>query len=59
MGGSLDALAEGLGQRFREQFGDALIGAVLMLVLFEPELDEGLLRIKIAELAMAVLSGGS
>jgi len=33
-----------------------LIGAVLMLVLFEPELDEGLLRNKIADLAMAVLS---
>jgi len=36
-----------------------LIGAVLMLVLFEPELDEGLLRNKIADLAMAVLSGGA
>jgi AcrR family transcriptional regulator len=35
-----------------------LIGAVLMLVLFEPELDEGLLRNKITDLAMAVLSGG-
>ena len=35
-----------------------LIGAVLMLVLFEPEIDEGLLRNKIADLAMAVLSGG-
>ena len=35
-----------------------LIGAVLMLVLFEPEMDEGLLRNKIADLAMAVLSGG-
>src|SRR5215207_11569764 len=34
-----------------------LIGAVLMLVLFEPETDEGLLRNKIADLAMAVLSG--
>lgn len=33
-----------------------LIGAVLMLVLFEPEMDEGLLRNKIADLAMAVLS---
>ena len=32
-----------------------LIGAVLMLVLFEPEMDEGLLRNKIADLAMAVL----
>ena len=28
-----------------------LIGAVLMLVLFEPEMDEGLLRNKIADLA--------
>jgi AcrR family transcriptional regulator len=36
-----------------------LIGAVLMLVLFEPEMDEGSLRNKIADLAMAVLSGGS
>ena len=36
-----------------------LIGAVLMFVLFEPEMDEGLLRNKIADLAMAVLSGGS
>jgi Tetracyclin repressor-like, C-terminal domain len=35
-----------------------LIGAVLMLVLFEPEMDEGLLRNKIADLAMA-LSGGA
>jgi AcrR family transcriptional regulator len=35
-----------------------LIGSVLMLVLFEPELDEALLRNKIADLAMAVLSGG-
>ena len=35
-----------------------LIGAVLMFVLFEPEMDEGLLRNKIADLAMAVLSGG-
>jgi AcrR family transcriptional regulator len=35
-----------------------LIGAVLMFVLFEPEIDEGLLRNKIADLAMAVLSGG-
>jgi AcrR family transcriptional regulator len=35
-----------------------LIGTVLMLVLFEPEMDEGLLRNKIADLAMAVLSGG-
>jgi len=35
-----------------------LIGAVLMLVLFEPELDERSLRNKIADLAMAVLSGG-
>jgi AcrR family transcriptional regulator len=33
-----------------------LIGAVLMLVLFEPDMDEGLLRNKIADLAMAVLS---
>jgi AcrR family transcriptional regulator len=33
-----------------------LIGAVLMLVLFEPELDEALLRNKVADLAMAVLS---
>jgi hypothetical protein len=29
-----------------------------MLVLFEPELDERSLRNKIADLAMAVLSGG-
>jgi AcrR family transcriptional regulator len=36
-----------------------LIGAVLMLVLFEPELDEALLRNKIAGLATAVLSGSS
>jgi hypothetical protein len=36
-----------------------LIGAALMLVLFEPEMDEGSLRNKIADLAMAVLSGGS
>jgi AcrR family transcriptional regulator len=35
-----------------------LIGAVLMLVLFEPEMDEGPLRNKIADLAMAVLTGG-
>ena len=35
-----------------------LIGAVLMFVLFEPEMDEGPLRNKIADLAMAVLSGG-
>src|SRR5215203_66246 len=35
-----------------------LIGAVLMFVLFEPEMDEGLLRNKIADLAMAVLFGG-
>jgi hypothetical protein len=35
-----------------------LIGAVLMLVLFEPELDEALLRNKVADLAMAVLSDG-
>jgi AcrR family transcriptional regulator len=35
-----------------------LLGAVMMLVLFEPEIDEGLLRNKIADLAMAVLSGG-
>ncbi len=35
-----------------------LIGAVLMFVLFDPEMDEGLLRNKIADLAMAVLSGG-
>ncbi len=34
-----------------------LIGAVLMFVLFEPEMDEGLLRNKIADLGMAVLSG--
>jgi AcrR family transcriptional regulator len=33
-----------------------LIGAVLMHVLFDPEMDEGLLRNKIADLAMAVLS---
>jgi AcrR family transcriptional regulator len=36
----------------------ALIGAVLMLVLFNPEMDEGLLRNKIADLATAVLSRG-
>jgi AcrR family transcriptional regulator len=36
-----------------------LIGAALMLVLFEPEMDERLLRNKIAELAMAVLSSSS
>jgi AcrR family transcriptional regulator len=36
----------------------ALLGAVLMLVLFDPEIDEGLLRMKIAELAAAVLSMG-
>jgi AcrR family transcriptional regulator len=35
-----------------------LIGTVLMFVLFEPEMDDGLLRNKIADLAMAVLSGG-
>ena len=35
-----------------------LIGAVLMLVLFDPEMDEGLLRNKIADLATAVLCGG-
>jgi AcrR family transcriptional regulator len=35
-----------------------LIGAVLMFVMLEPELDEGLLRNKIADLAMAVLFGG-
>jgi hypothetical protein len=35
-----------------------LIGAVLMFVLFDPEMDEGLMRNKIADLAMAVLSGG-
>jgi AcrR family transcriptional regulator len=34
-----------------------LIGAVLMLVLFDPEMDEGLLRSRIADLATAVLSG--
>jgi hypothetical protein len=33
-----------------------LIGAVLMLVLFEPEMDEALLQNKIGDLAMAVLS---
>jgi AcrR family transcriptional regulator len=33
-----------------------LIGAVLMFVMFEPEMDEGRLRNKIADLAMAVLS---
>jgi AcrR family transcriptional regulator len=36
-----------------------LIGAVLMLVLFEPQMDEGLLRNKIADLGMTVLSGGA
>jgi AcrR family transcriptional regulator len=36
-----------------------LIGSVQMLVLFEPEIDEESLRNKIADLAMAVLSGGS
>ncbi len=35
-----------------------LIGAVLMFVLFDPELDEGLLRNKVADLATAVLYGG-
>jgi hypothetical protein len=35
-----------------------LIGAVLMLVLFDPEMDEGLLRKKIAELATAILHKG-
>ncbi|HEX3196629.1 MAG TPA: TetR/AcrR family transcriptional regulator [Propionibacteriaceae bacterium] len=35
-----------------------LIGTVLMFVLFEPEMDDGLLRNKIADLAMTVLSGG-
>ena len=35
-----------------------LIGAVLMFVLLDAEMDEGLLRNKIADLAMAVLSGG-
>jgi AcrR family transcriptional regulator len=35
-----------------------LIGTVLMFVLFEPEMDDGLLRNKIADLGMAVLSGG-
>jgi AcrR family transcriptional regulator len=34
----------------------ALIGTVLMFVLFEPDMDEGRLRNKIADLAMAVLS---
>jgi hypothetical protein len=33
-----------------------LIGAALMFVLFEPEMDEELLGSKIADLAMAVLS---
>jgi AcrR family transcriptional regulator len=32
-----------------------LIGAVLMLVLFDPDMDDGLLRNKIADLATAVL----
>jgi AcrR family transcriptional regulator len=35
-----------------------LIGAALMLVLFDPEMDEGLLRQEIAALATAVLSMG-
>jgi AcrR family transcriptional regulator len=35
-----------------------LIGAVLMLVLFDPEMDEGRLRNKLAELATAVLYRG-
>jgi AcrR family transcriptional regulator len=35
-----------------------LIGAVLMLFLFDPEMDEGLLRNKIADLATGVLCGG-
>lgn len=34
-----------------------LIGAVLVLVLFDPEMDEALLRNKIADLATAVLYG--
>jgi hypothetical protein len=36
-----------------------LIGTAVMLVLFDPELDEGLLRNKITDLAEAVLHGGS
>jgi hypothetical protein len=35
-----------------------LIGAALMLVLFGPEMDDRLLRQKIADLAGAVLSMG-
>jgi AcrR family transcriptional regulator len=35
-----------------------LVGAVLMLVLFDPEIDEGRLRSRIADLATAVLSEG-
>jgi hypothetical protein len=38
--------------------GSVLIGAVLILVLFEREMDEATLRNEIADLAMAVLSGG-
>jgi AcrR family transcriptional regulator len=36
-----------------------LIGTAVMLVLFDPEMDEGLLRNKITDLAEAVLHGGS
>jgi AcrR family transcriptional regulator len=35
-----------------------LIGTAVMLVLFDPEMDEGLLRNKITDLAGAVLHGG-
>jgi AcrR family transcriptional regulator len=35
-----------------------LIGAALMFVLFDPQMDEGLLRSKIADFATAVLYGG-
>jgi AcrR family transcriptional regulator len=35
-----------------------LIGTVLMLVLFDPEMDEGLLQRKTADLATAILAGG-
>jgi len=35
-----------------------LIGAVLMLFLLDPEMDEGLLRNKIADLATAILPKG-
>jgi AcrR family transcriptional regulator len=35
-----------------------LIGAALMLFLFDPEMDQGILQSKLADLATAVLSGG-